>query len=130
MQNVDEQKFNGNDGGQDDLLAVFQQFKKHLMKELRVASIAKVKQVYKKDDIIESVAVQAYPMLEDETEKNIECKVVQGLELANNDIVVVLYLDRNFIAALKKLKLNQAPSKLQENIKLHYDQYGIVIAKL
>lgn len=127
MQNVDEQKFNGNDGGQDDLLAVFQQFKKHLMKEIRVASIAKVKQPVTEDG---TVTVQTYPMLEDESEKNVECKVVQGLDITTNDIVVVLYLDRNFIAALKKLKLKQVPSKLQENIKLHYDQYGIVIAKL
>lgn len=126
---VDEKKFNGNDGGNEDLLAVLLQFEKYIKREIRVASIAKVKSINGT-----TAVVQTYPQLEDESDKNVECQLAYQFQQADalqiGDIVVVLYMDRNFQAALAKLKANQVPSKLNENIKLHYDRYGIIIAKL
>ena len=117
----------------DDLLTVLLQVKKNIMKSLNVASIAQVKKI---DNEHKIATVQLYPILEDESEKNIDVYWCSNLEtdgttiFATNDIVLVIFCDRNFKAAFKKLKNSQAPSTLDENIDLHTDRYGIIVGKL
>jgi len=129
-----DEKFAGTQSqNTDDLLTVLLQVKKNIMKTLNVASIATVKKIDTQHKI---ATVQLYPLLEDETEKNIECRWCTNLEnsgtpiFAANDIVLVLFCDRNFVAALKKLLSNQSPSTLKENVDLHTDRYGIIVGKL
>lgn len=117
----------------DDLLSVLLQVKKNIMKSINVASIAKVKKV---DESHKIATVQLYPLLEDENEKNVECYWCSNLDVDGktifheNDIVLVLFCDRNFKAALQKLLAKRNASTLNENVDLHSDRYGIIVGKL
>ena len=52
------------------------------------------------------------------------------IEVKPNDVVVILFMDRNFIQNLKQIKGNQKLTSLQQNIDLHSDKFGIIIGTL
>lgn len=122
-----DEKYAGTQIVSSDFLRVLLTLKKNIMRDLKVATLGIVKGV---DDVNQQVTVQTFPLIENEMTKNISC--VNGCPdtLQEKDIVLVLFLDRNFIQNLKQAKKNQARTELKENNDLHSEKYGIVISKI
>lgn len=110
---------------QPDLLSVLLALKENIMIELNVATIGKVRSIEG-----QTAKVQLYPAIKNEQPQTIYSIISSNLDVNVNDIVVVLYLDRNFISALKKLKQNQNPSSISDDVILHSKEYGIIISVL
>lgn len=117
-----DEKFGGLNIASADLLKVLLKLESKTMKDIHVASICKVVSVDEP-----TVSVKPYPLLYNESEKVIKCYYLEGLHLNVNDIVVVLYTDREYSQVLKQLKMRQEPSKLNKSSELHSEKYGIII---
>lgn len=109
---------------ENDLMGVLMALKYNTFRDLKVATLGTVV------SIGDRVLVKPFPLITDETDKNITCHKLSGLELIENDIVLVIFTDRNFLQNLSQLKNNQKLSKLTENDTLHVDKYGIIVGKV
>ena len=110
----------------DDFLEVLLILKDNIFKDLNVATLAIVEEV--KED---SVNVIPFPTIKSESsERQINCVKLKNLELTKNDIVIVVFCDRNFIQNLKQLKQNQKITQLNKNVNLHSDKYGVILGVL
>ena len=114
----------GYDFYENDLLAVCMELKANIFRNLKVGTLAKV---ISTNDIIKC---KPFPLLENETEKIIDCFKIKEVEVKPNDVVLILFVDRNFIQNLKQIKGNQKLTSLQQNIDLHSDKFGIIIGTL
>lgn len=110
---------------EDDLMAVCTELKANIFRNLKVATLGKVISI--NNNIIKC---KPFPLIENETEKIIDCYSLNHLNLQKNDIVLILFIDRNFIQNLKQIKNDQKLTRLQQNVDLHSDKFGIVIGIL
>ena len=117
---------NGNKGlNKNDDLEVLLALKRNIFRELKVASLGQVK------EIGETYKVVLFPTYSDELEITIECFKLKNLELTTGDVVLVLFLDRNFIQNFKQIKNNQEKTKLdKKNVELHSQKYAIIVGIL
>ena len=118
-------KFEGLQGNSSDFLKVLLTLKANIMRDLHVATIGKVIEQYDT-----TFSVKPYPLTNDESEKVVKCYYLRDLELNVGDIVVVLYMDRDYIQAFKQTQLGQEPSKINKSSELHSEKYGIIIGIL
>ena len=110
----------------DDNLEVLLTLKRNIFKNLKVASLGQVTKIG--SDIIN---VTLFPLYKEETNVVIDCYKLKDLELKLNDVVLILFLDRNFIQNLKQIKNNQSKTNLDvNNVELHSLKYGIIIGIL
>lgn len=110
----------------DDNLEVLLTLKRNIFKNLKVASLGQVTKIG--SDIIN---VTLFPLYKEETNVVIDCYKLKDLELKPNDVVLILFLDRNFIQNLKQIKNNQSKTNLDvNNVELHSLKYGIIIGIL
>ena len=92
-------------GNIHDLLDVLIVFREKLLKDINVATLAFYKKRVeeytstKKYGIIE---VAPFPLTESETENTITVYHFTDVEFNENDIVIILFMDTNFIQNLKK----------------------------
>ena len=94
---------NGNKGlNKNDDLEVLLALKRNIFRELNVASLGQVK------EIGETYKVVLFPTYSDELELTIECFKLRDLEITTGDVVLVLFLDRNFLQNLKQIKNNHS----------------------
>lgn len=111
---------------EDDFLEVLLVLKANIFRELNVATLGIVKEI--KDN---TYVVNPFPTLNTENkETNIEVIKVSNVEININDVVVILFMDRNFIQNLNQLKNNQKLSQLSKNVVLHSKNFGIIIGKI
>lgn len=110
---------------ENDLLTVLLTVKSNILRDLKVASLGVVKEIEDNNYI-----VKLFPLLQNENEKTILCFKLKDITIVKNDVVLILFTDRNFIQNLKQIKLNQTLTKLTENYDLHSHNYGIIIGKL
>ena len=110
---------------ENDLLTVLLTVKSNILRDLKVASLGVVKEIEDNNYI-----VKLFPLLQNENEKTILCFKLKDITIIKDDIVLILFTDRNFIQNLKQIKLNQTLTKLTENYDLHSHNYGIIIGKL
>lgn len=115
----------GLNGTSSDFLKVLLALEAKTMRDLHVASIAKVV-----DATTEPYTCQLIPTFKDEKEKNIFAYCLEGITLENNDWVLILFTDRNFIRNLKQARLNQNISNIESQSELHSQTYGIIIGKI
>ena len=114
------------DISKDDNLEVLLTLKRNIFKNLKVASLGQVTKIG--NDIIN---VTLFPLYKEETNVVIDCYKLKDLELKPNDVVLILFLDRNFIQNLKQIKNNQSKTNLDaNNVELHSLKYGIIIGIL
>lgn len=107
----------------NDDLEVLLVLKRNILKNLKVASLAQVKEIGGS-----TIKVSLFPIYSNETELTIECYKLKNLEVEKNNIVLILFLDRNFIQNLKQIQSNQNKTNLDSNnIELHSLKYGIII---
>lgn len=119
------QPINNSNQNSGDLLRILLALEKKIMRELKVASLAKVKQINNDNRVM----VEKFPLTEDESPVLNECyNNVKDLKI--DDIVIVLYMDRNFIQNLNQLKNNQNLTNSNKKDELHSNKYGIIISKL
>lgn len=110
----------------DDFLEVLLTLKANIFRDLKVATLGIVKEIKDKKFI-----VNPFPTIIDENkERNIETFCIDGLQINQNDIVVVLFLDRNFIQNLNQATNNQKLTQLNKNVVLHSENFGIIIGKI
>lgn len=106
-----------------DDLEVLLALKKNIFRDLKVASLGQVKEVNDSN-----ISVSLFPTYSNESELYINCYKLNNLEINKNDVVLVLFLDKNFIQNLNQIKNNQTKSTLDSNnIELHSLKYGIII---
>jgi hypothetical protein len=119
-------KFEGLQGNSSDFLKVLLALKKNIMRDLHVGTLATVVGINQTDL---TFSVKPFPLLNEESEKAISCISLQNLvsELAEGDVVLVNFLDRDFIQALKQIKLGQKPSAISKSSETHSESYGIII---
>lgn len=107
----------------NDDLEVLLALKRNILRDLKVASLGIVKSI--KDNIIK---VNLFPTYTNESEITIDCYCLKNLEVNKDNVVLVLFLDRNFIQNLNQKNNNQQLTKIDsKNIELHSLKYGVVI---
>lgn len=107
----------------NDDLEVLLALKRNILRDLKVASLGIVKSI--KDNIIK---VNLFPTYTNESEITIDCYCLKNLEVNKDNVVLVLFLDRNFIQNLNQKNNNQQLTKVDsKNIELHSLKYGVVI---
>lgn len=114
----------GNRGiSKNDDLEVLLALKRNILRDLKVASLGIVKSI--KDNIIK---VNLFPTYTNESEITIDCYCLKNLEVNKDNVVLVLFLDRNFIQNLNQKNNNQQLTRIDsKNIELHSLKYGVVI---
>lgn len=114
----------GNRGiSKNDDLEVLLALKRNILRDLKVASLGIVKSI--KDNIIK---VNLFPTYTNESEITIDCYCLKNLEVNKDNVVLVLFLDRNFIQNLNQKNNNQRLTNIDsKNIELHSLKYGVVI---
>ena len=107
----------------NDDLEVLLALKRNILRDLKVASLGIVKSI--KDNIIK---VNLFPTYTNESEITIDCYCLKNLEVNKDNVVLVLFLDRNINQNLKQKNNNQQLTKVDsKNIELHSLKYGVVI---
>lgn len=124
---MDDIKFSGTKMISSDFLRVLLALKENIMKDLKVATLAIVKSINEKT---QTCIVEPFPLLEIEKNKNITCVVNNIDNLSIKDIVLVIFLDRNFLQNLGQIKNQQEKTNLKKNTELHSEKYGIIISKI
>lgn len=119
------EKFKGPQGNSSDFLKVLLAVKDKAMRDTHVATIAKVIEL---GDMTHRCSI--IPTLKDESEKFVQAYYLEGLELDVDDIVLILFTDRNFTQNLRQLHYNQKLSPLEGQSELHSQSYGIIIGKV
>lgn len=104
----------------NDLGKVLTSLKNNIMYAINVADIYKV--VESKDDtyICESI----------KDEMKIEAYCLDELEIADDDLVVVLYMNYDFRKILANLRGSDNTTDMLESTNLHDKSYGIIIGKM
>ena len=108
-----------------DIIELCQSIINNVMRNLHVASLAIVEQVNSDGSYI----IRPFPIKEGETFKKITSIKVDGLSIDVNDVVVVLYMDRDFRQNLAQNQNHQTFTPTS-NGELHQEKYGIIINKI
>lgn len=108
---------------QTDLAQALYSLKYQILNELKVASIGIVREIQEN-----KIKVELFPYLENEKQQFVYTET--AVEIKENDIIIVLFMDRNFIQNLSQIKNNNKTTKLKENMDLHSLKYGIIVANL
>lgn len=105
-------------------LEVLLELKRAIMSQLNVASLGLVRKVNS-----DSILVSLFPINTDEEDKPIEC---QSPSFTPNvgDIVLILFLDKNFITNLRRMQRHDNTILKVNDIKFHTKDYGIAILNL
>lgn len=121
-------------GGLHELLLVVKQ---NIIKSIKVATLAEVQNIDLNTGL---VTVRPFPLIDGENNKLITCltssipqinqneqKIINLINILNKqDIVLVLFLDRNSLQSFKQYQKNQKQSVLLQDSEFHSDKYGII----
>lgn len=151
----DIEKYGGLGSNQSSNLTTLTAMRKALLPMINVGTLAKVVTV---DKLNNKVYVKPFPLLDSENQKNINCEcslyrdikkvtvncpalggntedvtiewewksIIEQLEV--NDIVCVVFMDRNFTQNLKQARSNNKLSNLSDEQKYHSDSYGVIVS--
>ena len=132
---TEDSNFNGTSSVQGGLYDVLLALKQNIFKSLKVGTLAEVKTV--NDD--NTLVVKPFPLVKGESEKTITCYSSMYIDsegtlkslssvLTKNDIVLVVFIDRNFITAYKQAMKGKTKSTLSNDTDTHSENYGIVVS--
>lgn len=110
----------GNKTNSSDFLRVLLTLKDNIMQDLNVADICKVTQISGNDIVCVPIS--------DSTVKYY-CNKLQEVDIAVNDIVLVIFTNKDYRLNLKRLRSSQ-PIQNSTTGTLHSSEYGVVIATL
>lgn len=130
----DSSNFGGNKYQQSGLMDTLLSLHNYTMRHLKVASIGRITSI---DTSNKLVSVEPLPLYEDESSKSIYCMCMQGFTetgfidmldyLDEDDIVLVLYLDRKSDDAMTNLRNGLKANTISKNLTLHSESYGVII---
>lgn len=107
---------------QYDAVEIFKAFQNKINKDIKVASLAKITEVNN-----QYVKAVYYPIDEKDTSVVISAWNISKLDLKINDIVLIVFLDRDFRNHTDDIDKNNPPTT--SNVYLHNISFGVVIAK-
>lgn len=113
---------------QSDWLEIFQALENKILKDLNVATCARVTKAA--SDLSDEVTVSIFPLLQTEKEQEINCVYLSDLKsrLIEGAIVLVLFLDRDFRGNLSNQRQgNVRPDYLSPKSTFHSKKYGCII---
>ena len=119
------EKFAGPQGNSSDFLKVLLALEAKTMRDTHVATIAKIVELG-----TTTHRCVVIPTLKDESEKFIYAYYLEDITLNVDDVVLILFTDRNFTQNLRQIDYNQKLSLLDSQSELHSQSYGIIIGKL
>lgn len=139
----DIEKFGGLESNQTGELGTLSQLRKYILPMINVGTLGKVTKI---DNTNHIVSVRPFPLLDTEPQKNIECECMMFRNIKKiennevewewrslsevievNDVVCVVFMDRNFKQNLKQSRSSYKLSNLNDEQKYHSESYGIVI---
>ena len=145
-------KFGGTESNQSSELTTLTQLRKYILPLINVGTLATVISIDKEKG---TVKVKPFPLLDSENQKNITCHCSMFRDLIKvndinslkgysdsfeykwknltevltvDDIVCVVFMDRNFEKNLSQARSGNKLTNLNDETKYHSDSYGIVVS--
>lgn len=111
--------YKGNEVNSKDFLEILFALKNNIMKDLNVCEVAQ----------IESISNDIYKCKILSTDEVITVIPLQNLEIAQNDVVVILFSNTDFRTNLKRIQ-NDNVAITNDTLNLHNKSFGIIIGIL
>lgn len=111
--------YKGNEVNSKDFLEILFALKNNIMKDLNVCEVAQ----------IESISNGIYKCKILSTDEVITAIPLQNLEIAQNDVVVILFSNTDFRTNLKRIQ-NDNAAITDDTLNLHNKSFGIIIGIL
>lgn len=111
--------YKGNEVNSKDFLEILFALKNNIMKDLNVCEVAQ----------IESISSGIYKCKILSTDEIITAVPLQNLQIAQNDVVVILFSNTDFRTNLKRIQ-NDNIGITNDTLNLHNKSFGIIIGIL
>ena len=111
--------YKGNEVNSKDFLEILFALKNNIMKDLNVCEVAQ----------IESISNGIYKCKILSTDEVITAVPLQNLQIAQNDVVVILFSNTDFRTNLKRIQ-NDNVAITDDTLNLHNKSFGIIIGIL
>lgn len=111
--------YKGNEVNSKDFLEILFALKNNIMKDLNVCEVAQ----------IESISNEIYKCKILSTDEVITAIPLQNLQIAQNDVVVILFSNTDFRTNLKRIQ-NDNAGITDDTLNLHNKSFGIIIGIL
>ena len=111
--------YKGNEVNSKDFLEILFALKNNIMKDLNVCEVAQ----------IESISSEIYKCKILSTDEVITAIPLQNLQIAQNDVVVILFSNTDFRTNLKRIQ-NDNAGITDNTLNLHNKSFGIIIGIL
>ena len=111
--------YKGNEVNSKDFLEILFALKNNIMKDLNVCEVAQ----------IESISNEIYKCKILSTDEIITVVPLQNLQIAQNDVVVILFSNTDFRTNLKRIQ-NDNAAITDDTLNLHNKSFGIIIGIL
>ena len=111
--------YKGNEVNSKDFLEILFALKNNIMKDLNVCEVAQ----------IESISNGIYKCKILSTDEIITAVPLQNLQIAQNDVVVILFSNTDFRTNLKRIQ-NDNAATTDDTLNLHNKSFGIIIGIL
>lgn len=111
--------YKGNEVNSKDFLEILFALKNNIMKDLNVCEVAQ----------IESISSAIYKCKILSTDEIITAVPLQNLQIAQNDVVVILFSNTDFRTNLKRIQ-NDNVAITDDTLNLHNKSFGIIIGIL
>lgn len=111
--------YKGNEVNSKDFLEILFALKNNIMKDLNVCEVAQ----------IESISSGIYKCKILSTDEVITAIPLQNLQIAQNDVVVILFSNTDFRTNLKRIQ-NDNTAITDDTLNLHNKSFGIIIGIL
>ena len=111
--------YKGNEVNSKDFLEILFALKNNIMKDLNVCEVAQ----------IESISDKIYKCKILSTDEVITAIPLQNLQIAQNDVVVILFSNTDFRTNLKRIQ-NDNAGITDNTLNLHNKSFGIIIGIL
>lgn len=111
--------YKGNEVNSKDFLEILFALKNNIMKDLNVCEVAQ----------IESISSGIYKCKILSTDEVITAIPLQNLQIAQNDVVVILFSNTDFRTNLKRIQ-NDNVAITDDTLNLHNKSFGIIIGIL
>lgn len=111
--------YKGNEVNSKDFLEILFALKNNIMKDLNVCEVAQ----------IESISNEIYKCKILSTDEVITAIPLQNLQIAQNDVVVILFSNTDFRTNLKRIQ-NDNAGITDDTLNLHNKSFGIIMGIL
>lgn len=121
-------KTDANKKQEPDFMEVLMALERKTLRDANVASLGTITALNES-----TASCNVFPLMESESEQQVDCRYLESLagNIAVGDIVVILFLDRDFRERLDaKLNGKSRSYVVSRNSEMHTKKYGIIIGKM